>query len=43
MAAVMPAPAPAVADEDADDVEPVAVPKKVTKTTKSVVKKLVTK
>ena len=42
VAAVMPAPAPAV-EEDADDVEPVAVPKKVTKTTKTVVKKVVGK
>jgi hypothetical protein len=40
MAAVMPAPA---ADEDADDVEPVAVPKKTTVTKKTVVKKAVGK
>ena len=45
MAAVMPAPAPspAVADEDAEDVEPVAVPKKATVTKKAIVKKVVGK
>ena len=42
MAAVMPAPAPAV-DEDAEDVEPVAVPKKATATKKAIVKKVVGK
>jgi hypothetical protein len=43
MAAVMPAPAPVAAfqDEDADDVEPVAVPKKATVTKKAIVKKVV--
>jgi hypothetical protein len=52
MSAVMPsapAPAPAPApvtafeDEDADDVEPVALPKKTTGTKKAIVKKVVTK
>lgn len=44
MAAVMPAPAPAaVVDEDAEDVEPVAVPKKATVTKKAIVKKVVGK
>ncbi len=45
MAAVMPAPAPApaVADDDAEDIEPVAVPKKTTVTKKTVVKKTVGK
>jgi hypothetical protein len=45
MAAVMPAPAPApsVQDDDAEDIEPVAVPKKATVTKKAIVKKVVGK
>lgn len=44
MAAVMPAPAPApVVDDDAEDVEPVAVPKKAVATKKAIVKKVVGK
>lgn len=46
MSAVMPSPAPAPVaafqdDEDAEDVEPVAVPKKMTGTKKAIVKKIV--
>lgn len=43
MAAVMPAPAPtpSIQDDDAEDVEPVAVPKKATVTKKAIVKKVV--
>ncbi len=43
MAAVMPAPAPSIQDDDAEDVEPVAVPKKATATKKAIVKKVVGK
>ena len=49
MSAVMPSPAPAPApvaafeDDDADDVEPVALPKKATVTKKAIVKKVVGK